>query len=523
MRLKPSLFFCSAILSVSLLHAQVTPPLEVKPDAAKEASTPSGKKDGPSKAAFDAFAAGDHAKGVELATPLAQAGDADALHILGFANETGQGAPQSIEKALEFYTKAAAAGQKDSLYRLAYIKLASDKEEDRNQARESLEKAAKTDPAIAGRVLGEAWLRGRLSKEPDFDKALQWWLIAADTNDVPSIVLVAKAYDGQFGFPEKRDLKKATEAWRKAADLGDPNAMTAIGSRLLNGAPEIRNEKEGREWIKKAIEAKQYNGYLALGDFEENVKKDLKAALTAYEKGKDAGDLDCAVRTAEFYLNGKGVEKDADRGVNLLETAAKGGSAPAHLRLAAMGFAGEKPDLLVGYSHLLSAATGGIPEAQNELALLYLSGKLGSADAPGAAAWFGRAAQGGYAPAQNNLATLFERGAGVSQNIQTAGQLYAAAAQKGHGPATLALARLHAQGNGIAVNFPKSWALATIAGERGEKDADTLLKQLNEKMDDKQKAEAKKELETIRGSSPAPAKDAAPAPAPAPAKPAPKK
>ncbi|MET1111581.1 MAG: tetratricopeptide repeat protein, partial [Allosphingosinicella sp.] len=140
-------------------------------------------------------------------------------------------------------------------YRLAFIKLASDKEEDRNQARESLEKAAKTDPAVAGRVLGEAWLRGRLSKEPDFDKAMQWWLIAADTNDVISIMLVARAYDGQFGFPDKRDVKKATEAYRKAAELGDPGAMRFLGEAYAGGIGVKRDLAQAAIWLRKALAA----------------------------------------------------------------------------------------------------------------------------------------------------------------------------------------------------------------------------------------------------------------------------
>ena len=56
---------------------------------------------------------------------------------------------------------------KDAIYRLSFILLASEKEEERNQAREALESAAKDDPAVAGRILGEAYLRGRLTPTAD--------------------------------------------------------------------------------------------------------------------------------------------------------------------------------------------------------------------------------------------------------------------------------------------------------------------------------------------------------------------
>lgn len=515
MRFKPSVFLLCSVLAAPFATAALSTPIEVSPEVARETATPAPDREGPAKPALDAFRAGDHEKALKLAEPLAATGNADALYLLGFANESGKGVAPSREKAMEYYRKAAATGHSDSIYRLSFLLLASEKPEDRKQAGELLEKAAKTDPAVAGRILGEAWLRGGLSEKPDYDKALEWWTTAGNAKDIPSLLLLAKLHDGQFGFTDKRDPKKAAEAYRKAAELGDVSSMTALGSRLLNGAPEVRNEKEGREWLDKAIAAKEYSAFLALGDFEENVKKDLKAALAAYEKGKDVGQAECTLRAADFYIEGKGTEKDQERGMRLLETAAKAGSAHAHLRLAASTFSAEQPDALKGYGHLLAAASGGIVEAQNELGLLYLSGKLsGTPDTPAAAAWFGKGAQGGYAPSQNNLATMYERGAGVPQNPKNAGQLYALAAQQGHGPATLALARMHAVGLGTGVDLPKAWALASVASERGEKEAEPLLKEIAGKLDEKQLAEAKKQLAEMKSGQPK-KEEAAPADKPA--------
>ncbi len=449
--------------------------------------------------AMEAFQAGRHAKAVEMAKPLAEQGNMDALYLLGFAHESGKGAEASRDKALEYYRKAAAGKHKDAIYRLSFILLASEKEEERNQAREALESAAKEDPAVAGRILGEAYLRGKLTPTADPDKAIFWWNRAADAGDIPSMLLVARFYEGQFGFPELKDVKAALASYSKAAGLGDAGAMAALGSRLLSGDEKNRDEKKGREWLKKAIAAKEYSGYLALGDYEENVKKDLKAALAEYERGKDVGQIDCILRTADFYIQGKGVEKDPVRGLALLEKAAESGSPVASFRLAVQALSSEKPDLLLGYKHLTAAANGNLPEGQNELGLLYLSGKLGSADSVAGVAWLTRAAQGGSAQAQNNLATLYERGAGgVTQSIENAGQLYSLAANQGHGPATLALARLINEGIGTKANPVKAWALAALAQERGEESAKTMIEEISSKLDDTQKAAAKKELADMK-------------------------
>ena len=319
---------------------------------------------------------------------------------------------------------------------------------------------------------------------------------------MPSLLLLARLYEGQFGFADKKDAKTALGFYSKAAGLGDAPSMVALGSRLLNGDKDNRNEKDGREWLKKAIEAKEYSAYLALGDFEENVKKDPKAALALYERGKDAGQVDCILRAADAYTEGKGTDKDPSRGTSLLESAAKAGSPMAHYRLAVKGLSADKPDMLLGYGHLLSAATGGLLEAQNELGLLYLSGKLAAADAPAGVAWLTRAAQGGMALAQNNLGALFEQGAGVPQNMANAGQLYSLAANQGHAGATLALARLYSKGSGVAADLPKAWALATLAAERGEETAKKFAGDLVDKFDDKQRAAGVKALEAIKSGKP---------------------
>lgn len=495
-------FWLLSVVGLTVRAADVPAP-EAESSNVKPAATEPGEiAEGPAKAAMEAFKAGQHAKAVELAQPLADKGNPEALYLLGFAHESGQGAEESKDKALEYYRKAAAGKNKDAVYRMSFMLLASDKEEERDQAREALESAAKDDPAVAGRILGEAYLRGLLTPTADPDKAVYWWKKSADAGDVLSLLLTARFYEGQFGFPELKDVAKSIEWYTKAAESGNAGAMVALGSRLLSGDEKIRNEKKGREWLKKAIAAKEYSAYLVLGDYEENVKKDLKAALAEYERGKDAGQIDCTLRTADFYLQGKGVDKDEDRGNSLLRKAAESGSALANLRMAAELLKPDKPskeDLVNGYGYLLAAANGNLADAQNELGLLYLSGKLGAADGPAGVAWLTRAAQGGNAQAQNNLATLYERGVGsLPRKPDYAGQLYTLAANQGHGPATAALARLLNEGIGTKAQPVKAWALAKLAAERGQKDAEKLADDIHAKLTAAQRVDAAKELENMK-------------------------
>ena len=500
MLMKLSLLSLCSVLLTAQLQAAVSLPMGTGTE------TSATDAEGPAKEALTAFREGRHAKAIELAKPLVEKGNAAAIYLMGYAYETGQGIEASRTLAIENYRKSSAAGYKDATYRLAAILLAAEDEAERTQGGDILEKAAKDDPSVAGRLLGEAYLRARLTKQADFEKTVFWWTQAANAGDVQALLLLARLHEGQFGFADKKDPKKAMDFYTKAAGLGDAQSMVALGSRLLNGDKDNRNEEKGREWLKKAIDIKEYSAYLALGDFEEFVKKDPKAALALYERGKDAGQVDCILRAADAYIQGKGTDKDPGRGLSLLENAAKAGSAVAHYRLAVKGLSAEKPEMLLGYSHLLAAATGGLPEAQNELGLLYLSGKLAAdgklADAPAGVAWLTRAAQGGLALAQNNLGALFEQGAGVPQNLGNAGQLYALAANQGHAAATLALARLYSKGVGTAADLPKAWALATLASERGEESAKKIASDLFDKLDEKQRADGAKALDALKTGKP---------------------
>jgi len=457
------------------------------------------KKGSPAAAAITAFQDGEYEEGVALATPLAAAGNADAIYLLGFAHETGQGAKLSPQKAAEYYEKSLLKGHADSIYRLSLLLMVSENQADLRRAQEILEERAIEDPMVAGRILGEAFLRGLLTENPAPESAISWWKKAAEAGDIASMNFLARFYEGQMGFPEKTDAAQALEFYRSAANEGDSSAMVNLASRLLAGDKKLRDEKKGREWIAKAIAVKEPAAYLALGDYFEKEKKDLKSALAEYRKGAEADQVDSMLRAGILLAKGgEGIEKDNKRGTELLKKAAEAGSAQAHLELAGMLLNKENPDVTGGYTYLLTAANGGLPFAQNELGILYLSGKLGAADVSAGLSWFGRAAQANFAPAQNNLAALHERGAGVPQNFENAIKLYALAAQQGHPGATLALARFHSVGAGIKQNKELAWALAKIAEEHGETNAAEFITEIEKSLTKEQLASAKKQLEKLK-------------------------
>ena len=519
--MKPTLIVLLGTLFAVAVPFSVAAPADKAPKAAAEPTMEAAMV----KQALEAFNKDRVFEAVRIAQPLADAGNADALMIMALASESGRGVETSREKAIEYYRKAHKAGNQEAAYRLARLLVSTGDEKLRDEARTLLEKVAKSDTGAASRLLGEGALRGWFGGEADFEKARAWWAKGAENGDVTAMLVLGRLLDGNFGFPEKRDPAAALKQFEKAAGLGNPAAMVAAGSRLLNGDEKIRDEKRGRDWLAKAIAKKQFDAYLALGDFEEMIKKDDKAAYAHYKKGAEAGQPGCMLKTAQFLAAGRGgVEKDPKTALGWLKKAGQAGNPIGHVQAAQLLLASKEPAKIIeGYAHLVAAADAGLADIQNELGLLYLSGRLGIRDATAAAGWFARSAAKGYAKAANNLGTLYEKGLGVSKNYDRAGRFYAQAANAGLPEGAAALGRFYARGLGTKQNLPKAWALFSVAVERGNDNAKTLLGELTSQLTEEQIAEGRKILAELKSDKKPDAKNSGGKSAPADKTPAPEK
>lgn len=490
----PTVLALGLMLSGSLMAALTmgtSEPSEMPPIVADEAN--------PARAAIDAFNAGRHIEAARLAKPLAEEGNAEALLIMGVAHE---GEP-SAEIAIEYLRKARDAGNWEATKRLVRLLVAQGEEDARVEARNLLESLAGQDRGAAARLLGEGSLRGWFGRAPDFEQTRQWWKQAAEKGDVEAMLSLGGLLDGSFGFPEHRDPAAALGWFLKAARLENPDAMVSAGSRLLNGEKSLRDEKEGRQWLAKAIARGQVDAWLALGDFEEMIRKDDPAAFASYSRGADAGQSGCMLKLAAFLAEGRGgQEKNPDQALRWLRKAGAAGNALGHYKAAAMLLDGEGRQILDGLGHLAAAAQSGVPGAARELGLLYLSDRLGIRDPTAAAGWFQRSAEAGDARGAYHFATLCEQGLGVTRNPVRAGQLYARASKAGHPQATSGLGRLHARGDGTTQNLPKAWALISLGVERGDKEAAQPLAELASQLTPEQLAAGRRLLDDFKKTSP---------------------
>ena len=72
-------------------------------------------------AGFHAYEEGDYATALKEYRPLAEQGDADAQHNLGFMYGEGRGVPQDYKEAVHWYRRAAAQGHAEAQAKLGQM------------------------------------------------------------------------------------------------------------------------------------------------------------------------------------------------------------------------------------------------------------------------------------------------------------------------------------------------------------------------------------------------------------------
>lgn len=146
-----------------------------------------------------------------------------------------------------------------------------------------------------------------------------------------------------------------------------------------------------------------------------------------------------------LYFFGQGVDRDPDRGMALLEAAAKGGDLDS-VTLVAQAYdlgMGVKQDKAKAFAFWQIGAERGMTRAQVEVGRRYQTGEAtGQADYDQAASWLRKAAAKGDAQAMTELGWMAQNGLGMARDETAAAEFYRRAANKGQPLAMDRLARL---------------------------------------------------------------------------------
>ncbi len=166
----------------------------------------------------------------------AVAGDAGAQLALGNAYDAGDGVPQDVARAIEWYRRAATRGHVEAQVSLALLYLdARQVPRDPARAVEWLERAAGRGDAFAQYTLGGVLESGDEQVPPDLVAAARWYRRAAEQDYAPAQLSLGRMYEDGRVIP--RDVRQAADWYRRAANRDLVDAQIRLGA--LYRRPEL--------------------------------------------------------------------------------------------------------------------------------------------------------------------------------------------------------------------------------------------------------------------------------------------
>ncbi|WP_245514871.1 SEL1-like repeat protein [Jiella endophytica] len=299
---------------------------------------------------------------------------------------------------------------------------------------------------------------GGIGVARDLEKAAEFYRRAAERGQT----LAARNLALLLWNGERQDTAEALRWLRQAAEAGDAPSQTMLAAALSAGIGKELEPGEVRGWYEAAARAGEAVAMNNLANLlKSGPDRDPARAALLHRKAAGKG-LMVAVANVGFDLwHGDGVNENRPEALRWFERAAQAGSVPAMTMLAEAhldeGRAARNPALAVRW--LERAATAGNGEAANRLGALHLRGDGVGKDADAAFRWFSLGAERGDAAATRNLAMLYRDGLGVSRDEARARSLFETAATLGSRSAAQDLAALGSPSDG-----PPFGRIASAAG-----------------------------------------------------------
>jgi hypothetical protein len=202
-------------------------------------------------------------------------------------------------------------------------------------------------------------------------------------------------------FYRRQYFSGAARSWARAAILGNAHAHALLANVLFHG--------------------------------RSGVRKDVDQAFEVATAGADLSCMHCCGLLGECYLDGRGVERDEAKGLQLATASCKAGSCFGQTVLGIFYYKGrgglKRSSAAARRLWNLAAHQG------HANAYYYLACKLGRNNTATDDKWAFRlcnvAATQGFSLAQHHLGRLLHRGVGVARDLAKARVFYSLAAQQG--------------------------------------------------------------------------------------------
>ncbi len=271
--------------------------------------------------------------------------------------------------------------------------------------------------ADAQNLLGIWYYNGNKVKQ-NYVQAMQWWIEAAKKNHAEAIGHLGDCYLQGHGV--KQDSTKAEQLYIRSlrsgnktlvaelsarAEKGDLFSCLFVASCYKNGIGTKRNQKDALRFYTMAAEKGSAEGMRETGKMYVAMMQP-QYSISWFERAIEAnGDIEAKYYYGKLYMDGKGVEKDVQKGVHYLTMAALNGMAAAQFEMGNAYSKGEgvTQNSEKAFDYYRKAAEQGNRGAMWNVACCYKNGEGVKADYYHALHWYMTAAPNGY---QNKLADL---------------------------------------------------------------------------------------------------------------------
>lgn len=262
----------------------------------------------------------EYRESMEWFRKAAQAGNADAQHWMAYLYHNGIGVEKDFAAAMQWDTKAAAKGLSDAMDAIGYMyEHGEGVTRDYAEAMKWYKRAGEAGNIHAQSNLASMYFNGRGVRQ-DYAKAAE--LYAAPASDGLAEAQFALGFILARGLAGKKDHTQGIILLQKAAAQNDPNASAYLA--LLYVADDFPELPHDREMARKLAEPLAAQGSLfaerAMAVVESE-NEHYKAAVDWYQKAADQGDVVSVLRLAQFYRDGKGVNADLGTAARLFNRA----------------------------------------------------------------------------------------------------------------------------------------------------------------------------------------------------------
>lgn len=250
------------------------------------------------------------------------------------------------------------------------------------------------------------------------------------------------------------DLEKACLHFKNSARQEYGKGMYYYAICLLEGKGTQKNIIKGRVWLEKACEKGVSLAYEQMGwalanmaafGIDENASREsYRTAFLLFKDEAKKNDHEALYHLALCYHDGLGVEKDANKFMELLTQAMDNGS----------------------------------DEAYYYMALCYTLGDGVERDVSKSFECYQKAASLGNVEAYYNLGYCYESGTGTQKDLNKAFEWYMKGAQQQHAYSQYRVGICFMEGIGTERNMDKALVFLNIASNKGFKDASRLVRQI---------------------------------------------